>query len=167
VAFDTLTQPRVEGEIGFLLGRELAGPGVSVAEVLAATEAVMPAIEIIDSRIRDWKIKIQDTIADNGSAAAVVLGDKLTPVQGLDLRLVGMILEQNGRIVATGAGAASSGHPAASVAWLANKLAEFDITLKAGEVIISGSLGPAPAVAKGDLIRAEFDRLGSASILFD
>ncbi len=161
-----LLQPRCEGEIAFLLKRDLVGPGVSIAEVLAATEAVLPALEIVDSRVRDWKIKIQDTVADNASSARVMLGHKLTPVRNLDLRLIGMVLEKNGRVVATGAGAAVLGHPAAAVAWLANKLFEFDIPLKAGEIILSGSLATAPPVVSGDYFRAEFDRLGSVAVTF-
>ena len=166
IAAAELLKPRCEGEIAFLLGQELAGPGVSVADVLRATEAVMPALEIVDSRVRDWKVKIQDTIADNGSSALVALGDKLTPVRDLDLRLVGMVLQQNGQIVDTGAGAAALGHPASAVAWLANKLAEFDISLQAGEIILSGSLATAPFAAAGDHFRADFDRLGSVSAYF-
>lgn len=166
IAVNKLLQPRCEGEIAFLLERDLRGPGVTIADVLAATNAVIPALEIVDSRIRDWKIKIQDTIADNAASARVVLGDKLTPVHDLDLRLVGMVLMKNGYIAATGAGAAVLGHPAASVAWLANKLHEFDITLKAGEIVLSGSLTTAPPVAAGDHFRADFDRLGSVSACF-
>src|SRR5262249_54885679 len=139
-----LLQPRVEGEIAFLLKQELRGPGVTEAQVLAATEAVIPAIEIIDSRIRDWKIKLADTIADNASSGMFVLGDTRTPVGQIDLRLVGMVLEKNGELLGTGAGAAALGHPAASVAWLANKLGEFGLRLNAGEVILSGSLAVAP-----------------------
>lgn len=161
-----LLQPRCEGEIAFLLGRDLAGPGVSVADVLAATEAVIPALEIVDSRVRDWKIKIQDTVADNGSSALLVLGDKLSPVRNLNLRLVGMVLEKNGQMVDTGAGGAALGHPAAAVAWLANKLAEFEIVLKAGEIVLSGSLATAPPAAAGDHFRADFDRLGSVAVTF-
>lgn len=161
-----LLQPRCEGEIAFLLGRNLAGPGVTVAEVLTATEAVMPALEIVDSRVQDWKIKIQDTVADNGSSALLVLGNKLTSVRNLDLRLVGMVLEKNGQMVATGAGAAALGHPASAVAWLANKLAEFDITLTAGEIVLSGSLAIAPPAVAGDFFRADFDRLGDVSVAF-
>ncbi|MEJ2560193.1 MAG: fumarylacetoacetate hydrolase family protein [Anaerolineae bacterium] len=166
IAVDTLLQPRCEGEIAFLLGRDVIGPGVTVADVLAATEAVVPALEIVDSRVRDWKIKIQDTVADNASSALLVLGNKLTPIHRLDLRLVGMVLEKNGQVAATGAGAAVLGHPAAAVAWLANKLFEFDISLKAGEIILSGSLATAPPVAAGDYFRADFDRLGSVSAYF-
>ncbi len=161
-----LLEPRCEGEIAFLLGQDLAGPGVTVADVLTATRAVTPALEIVDSRIRNWQLKIQDTVADNGSSALVVLGDKLTPVNDLDLRLVGMVLEKNGEVVDTGAGAAALGHPAAAVAWLANKLSEFGISLQAGEVILSGSLATAPPAAAGDHFRADFDRLGSVSVRF-
>ena len=161
-----LLQPRCEGEIAFLLGRDLTGPGISVVDVLAATEAVVPALEIVDSRVKDWKIKIQDTVADNAAAAMVVLGNQLTSVKEIDLRLVGMVLEKNGQIAATGAGAAALGHPASAVAWLANKLFEFDIPLKAGEIILSGSLTTAPSVAAGDIFRAEFDRLGAVSVRF-
>lgn len=166
IAVSRLLQPRCEGEIAFLLKRDLLGPGVTVAEVLSATEAVMPALEIVDSRVRDWRIKIQDTVADNASSALLVLGDKLTPVQGLDLRLVGMVLEKNGQVMATGAGAAVLGHPAAAVAWLANKLGEFGVVLKAGEIVLSGALTAALPIAAGDAFRAEFDRLGSASVRF-
>lgn len=166
VPMSRLLQPRCEGEIAFLLKRDLVGPGVTVAEVLAATEAVLPALEIVDSRVRDWRIQIQDTVADNASSALLVLGDKLTPVHGLDLRLVGMVLEKNGQVAATGAGAAVLGHPAAAVAWLANELGEFGVALKAGEVVLSGALTAALPIAAGDAFRVEFDRLGSASIRF-
>lgn len=161
-----MLQPKCEGEIAFILKRDLVGPGVTAADVLQATAYVVPALEIVDSRVRDWKIKLVDTVADNASSAAVVLGDKLTPVEGLDLRLIGMVLEKNGEIVATGAGAAALGHPASSVAWLANKLMAFDIPLKAGEIILSGALATAPPVAPGDHFRADFDRLGSVHAKF-
>jgi 2-keto-4-pentenoate hydratase len=166
IAADRMLQPRCEGEIAFLLKRDLTGPGVTIADVLAATEAVVPALEIIDSRIADWKIKLQDTVADNASSAFVVLGNTLTPPHGLDLRLTGMVMEKNGRVIATGAGAAVLGHPAAAVAWLANKLHEFDVYLRGGEVILSGSLAAASPLSAGDCFRAEFDRLGSVSVCF-
>ncbi len=166
LAAGQMLQPRCEAEIAFLLKRDLTGPGVTVADVLAATEAVLPALEIIDSRIVDWKIKLQDTVADNASSAFVVLGNATTPVHGLDLRLIGMVYEKNGRILATGAGAAVLGHPATAVAWLANKLYEFDVVLKAGEVILSGALAAAAPVSAGDYFQAELDRLGSVSVCF-
>jgi len=161
-----LLQPRVEGEIAFLLKQDLRGPGVTEAQVLAATEAVIPAIEIIDSRIRDWKIKLADTIADNASSGMFVLGDTRTAVRQVDLRLVGMVLEKNGELAGTGAGAAALGHPAASVAWLANKLAEFGLSLNAGEVILSGSLAVAPPVTNGDVIAVQFAQLGAVTVRF-
>lgn len=161
-----LLQPRVEGEIAFLLKQDLRGPGVTEAQVLTATEAVIPAIEIIDSRIRDWKIKLADTIADNASSGMFVLGDTRTPVAQVDLRLVGMVLEKNGELLGTGAGAAALGHPAASVAWLANKLAEFGLSLNAGEVILSGSLAVAPPVTSGDVITVQFAQLGAVTVRF-
>jgi 2-keto-4-pentenoate hydratase len=140
VSVNKLIQPRLEAEICFILKNDLKGPGVTTANVLAATEGVMPAFEIIDSRIKDWKIKIQDTIADNASNAAVVMGGKLTRIKDLDLRLIGMVYEKNGDITATGAGAAVLGNPAQAVAWLANTLAQYGISLKAGEFIMAGAL---------------------------
>jgi 2-keto-4-pentenoate hydratase len=161
-----LIQPRCEGEIAFLLKRDLQGPGVTSAEVLSATEAVLAALEIVDSRVRDWKIKLVDTVADNASSGMLVLGNKLVSPANLDLRLVGMVFEKNGEMVNNGAGAAVLGHPASAVAWLANKLAEFEVTLKAGEVILSGALTAAAPAAAGDCFQAEFDHLGSVAVKF-
>ncbi len=161
-----LIQPKVEAEIAFILKDDLKGPGVTVADVLRATEGVMPALEIIDSRIKGWKIKIQDTIADNASAARFVLGGKMTSVKDIDLRLVGMVFEVNGEIVSTAAGASVMGNPAIAVAWLANKLADYGTYLKAGEIILAGSLIAAVDVKPGDTVKATFDRLGSVTIKF-
>lgn len=163
----SLIVPRIEAEIAFLLRDDLKGPGVTVANVLNATEGVMPALEVIDSRFRDWKITVKDSIADNASNAAVILGGKLTPIFDIDLRLIGMVLEKNGEVIATGAGAAVLGNPAESVAWLANKLSEYDITLRRGEFIMSGSLVRAVDVESGSFFRATFDRLGSVCALFE
>jgi len=166
IPLDELMQPKVEPEIAFLLKKDLTGPGVSLSDVLRVTEAVVPALEIVDSRIRDWRIKIQDTVADNASSARFVLGGRLTRVGDLDLSLTGLVFKKNGEIMGTAAGAAVAGHPAAAVAWLANKLAEFGIGLKAGEVILSGAfLAAVPPVA-GDFFEACFDRLGSAGVRF-
>jgi 2-keto-4-pentenoate hydratase len=161
-----LLQPKVEPEIAFILGEDLQGPGVSAADVLAATKCVLPVLEIIDSRIADWKIKLPDTIADNASCGKVVVGGKIRKVDGLDLRLVGVVFEKNGEVMATGAGAAALGNPANAVAWLANKLATLDQKIKANELILPGSLTPAFAVAPGDHVCASFDHLGSVSIRF-
>lgn len=161
-----LLQPKVEPEVAFLLKKDLTGPGVSLSDVLRATDAVVPALEIVDSRIRDWKIKIQDTVADNASSARFVLGGHLTRVAGLDLSLVGLVFKRNGEILGTAAGAAVAGHPAAAVAWLANKLADFGIGLKAGEVILSGAFLAAVTPAPGDFFEACFDRLGTVGVRF-
>ncbi|MBS7663612.1 2-oxopent-4-enoate hydratase [Pseudomonas lalucatii] len=162
----SLIQPKAEGELAFVLKHDLMGPGVTVADVLRATEGVMVCFEIVDSRIRDWKIKIQDTVADNASCGVFVLSDRLVPVQDVDLSLCGMVLEKNGEIVATGAGAASMGSPAVAVAWLANTLGHLGMPLKAGEVILSGSLGPMIPVRAGDNLRVSIGGVGSCSVRF-
>jgi 2-keto-4-pentenoate hydratase len=161
-----LIYPRVEGEITFLLKEDLRGPGVTVARVLAATEYVMPSLEIVDSRVADWRIKLADTIADNASSCRMVIGGRCVKPDALDLRLVGMIMEKNGELINSAAGAAVLGNPAQAVAWLANTLADFDVTLKAGEVILPGALTAAITVQAGDSIRATFDHLGSVSVRF-
>ncbi len=163
---EQLIQPRAEGEIAFILKKDLSGPGVTNADVLAATEAVMPCFEIVDSRIRDWKIKIQDTVADNASCGLFVLGDRAVGPRKVDLATVGMVVEKNGQIISTGAGAAALGSPVNCVAWLANTLGRFDIPLKAGEVILSGSLVPLEPVVAGDFMRVEIGGIGSASVRF-
>jgi 2-oxopent-4-enoate hydratase len=161
-----LIAPKVEAEIAFLLREDLEGPGITPARVIQATEGVFPALEIIDSRIKDWRIKIFDTVADNAGIARLVLGSKLTKIENIDLRLVGLVMKKNGEIVATAAGASVLGNPVDSVAWLANKLSEFGVSLKRGEIILSGSLIRAFDVRPGDSVVAEFDRLGSVSTRF-
>lgn len=135
--------PRIEAEIAFILDKDLKGPNLTAVDVLAATKAVAPSFEIIDSRINDWKIKISDTIADNGSHWGMVLGSQISTVDQMDFRHVGLVLERDGKVLGTAAGAAVLGHPARSVAWLANKLSEWGETLKAGSIVLSGSLTPA------------------------
>jgi 2-oxopent-4-enoate hydratase len=166
VSLTELISPKVEPELAFVLKEDLQGPGVTVADVLRATAGVMPAIEIIDSRVKDWKIKIQDTIADGASIGRVVLGGKLTPIENIDMRYIGLVLEKNGQVVATAAGAAVLGHPATAVAWLANKLAKFNIALKKGEIIMSGSFTAACPVVDQDNVTCHFDHLGSVSVRF-
>ena len=161
-----LIAPKVEAEIAFILKSDIVGPGVTVAQVLQATEGIMPALEIIDTRIKDWKIKIPDTIADGASIGRVILSGNLTPIADFDMRYMGMVLEKNGEVVATGAGAAVLGHPANAVAWLANKLSQYGISLKAGDIIMSGSLIAACPVAGGDTIKANFDHIGSVGVRF-
>lgn len=162
----SLMLPRVEPEIAFVLSRELRGPGVTREDVMKATDYVTPALEIIDTRIRDWKITLADTIADNASSARVVLGKEKTSPAAYDLAAIAMTLEKNGIQVEEGVGAAVLGHPAEPLAWLANKLAEFGQTLDAGSVIIPGALCRAVEVARGDSITARFGPLGSVSVRF-
>ena len=166
VPMSSLILPRIEPEIAFLLKEDLKGPGINAANVIEATEGVLPAFEVIDSRYRDWKITVKDSISDNASAALMILGGVLTPVKDLDLRYIGLVLEKNGEVVSTGAGAAVLGNPAESVAWLANKLTEYGIALKKGEFVMSGSLVSAVKVEAGANLRATFDRIGAVSVVF-
>lgn len=161
-----MIQPRAEGEIAFLLKSRLMGPGVNNASVLGATEGVIACFEVVDSRIRDWKIKIQDTVADNASCGAFVLGDQIVPIQSLDLATCGAVMEKNGEIVATGAGAAALGSPVSSVAWLANELGSRGIALEAGEIVLSGSIVPLVDVSEGDHMRLTIGGLGTVSVRF-
>ena len=160
-----LLQPRIEGEIAFVMGQDIMGP-VTPAEVALAVAGVTPALEIIDSRVKDWKIKIQDTVADNASAAAFVIGATLIPLGTLDLRHVGFVLTKNGRLVGTGAGAAVLGSPLQSVAWLLNKMGEMGVGVKAGEIILSGAASAAVDVAAGDSVHLVVDRLGEVACRF-
>lgn len=166
VSLSDVISPKVEAEIAFVLKEDLTGPGITLAQVLKATAGVMPAFEIIDTRIKDWKIKIQDTIADCASIGRIVVTGSLIPVENLDLRYLGLVLEKNGEVAATAAGAAVLGHPANAVVWLANKLAHYGIGLKAGEIIMSGSFTAACPVVAGDNLRATFDRLGTVGVRF-
>jgi 2-oxo-3-hexenedioate decarboxylase len=153
-------QPRTEPEIVFVMGRDLQGSHVTAAEVLAATAGVAVGIEVLDSRYLDYKFTLPDVVADNASAARFVVGTPV-PSAGIDLRLVGVVLEKNGEVVATASGAASLGHPAAAVAWLVRSLADDGDGLREGDVIISGGLTVAVPVAAGDVVVATIDRLGS------
>jgi 2-oxopent-4-enoate/cis-2-oxohex-4-enoate hydratase len=162
----TLIQPKAEGEIAFLLKKDLMGPGVSAADVLAATEGVMACFEIVDSRIRDWKIRIQDTVADNASCGVFVLGDRVVDPRSVDLQTCGMVLEKNGEVVVTGAGAATMGSPLTAMAWLANTLGRLGMPLKAGEVVLSGACGAMVPVKAGDSLRVAIGGIGGCSIRF-
>jgi 2-oxopent-4-enoate/cis-2-oxohex-4-enoate hydratase len=160
-----LILPKVEGEVAFVLKRDLAGPGVTMEQVAAATDCVMPAIEIIDSRVRDWQIRIQDTVADNASSSHFVLGEK-RPLAGGELPSARMSLKINGRELSTGTGAACLDHPCHAVAWLANALGKYGVSLKAGEVILSGAFGPVLPVQAGDRVDMEIAGLGAVHCLF-
>ncbi len=166
IAVSTMMQPRAEGEVAFLLERDLTGPGISNADVIYATHSVLPCFEIVDSRIRDWRIRLQDTVADNASGGMFVLGDRAVDLKGLDLSTCGMVLEKNGAIAGTGSGAAALGSPVTCVAWLANALGRYGIPLRAGEIILSGSLGALLPVVAGDSLHLSIGGIGSASIRF-
>lgn len=162
----TLIQPKAEGEIAFVLKRDLFGPGITAAEVLSATDYVSACFEIVDSRIKDWDIRIQDTVADNASCGVYVLGqDKVDP-RDVDLTLAGMVAERNGEIAVTGAGAAVQGSPANAVAWLANTLGRLGTPLLAGETILSGALAPMYLFEPGDTLTMRIGGIGACSISF-
>lgn len=163
-AADDFIAPRVEAEIAVVLGSDLTGPDCTGADVRSATRGLVAAVEIVDSRIRDWKIGLADTIADLASSGSIALSDRVVPIDGFDPRLIGMVFTRNGELVATGAGAAALGDPLAAVAWLANTLAPMGVTLKAGHVIMTGALHAMTPVAPGDVFRAEFDRLGPITV---
>jgi 2-oxopent-4-enoate/cis-2-oxohex-4-enoate hydratase len=163
-----MIQPRAEGEIAFVLKKDLHGPGVTAADVIAATDFILPCFEIVDSRIRDWKIKIQDTVADNASCGYFVLGQDAVSPRGLDLSTCGMVMQLNGNIVSTGAGAAALGaSPVSCMVWLANTLGKLGTPLNAGEVILSGSLVPLQPVVPGDYMTVSIGGIGRTSVRFE
>jgi 2-oxopent-4-enoate/cis-2-oxohex-4-enoate hydratase len=161
-----LIQPRAEGEIAFVLKQTLRGPGVTNADVLAATDFVSPCFEIVDSRIDGWRIRIQDTVADNASSGLFLLGEEAVDPARVDFFTCGMVVEKNGEILSTGAGGAALGSPVTCVAWLANTMGAFGIPLEAGEVILSGSLVPLEPVKPGDRMKVSIGGIGSASVRF-
>lgn len=158
-----LIQPRAEPEIVFIMGRDLSGAGVTAADVLAATACVATGIEILDSRFADYRFTMPDVIADNTSAGRYVVGAPVPP-DGIDLRLIGVVLEHNGEVTATAAGAASLGHPAAAVAWLTRSLAASGEGLRAGQIVLSGGLTAAVPLRPRDVVVATIDRLGTVEL---
>jgi len=157
-------QPRAEPETAFVLKHPLKGPGVTVADAIEAVAYVLPALELIDSRIRDWKIGLADTIADNASSGGVVLGSKPTPLTRTDLRLAGCNLHRNGALAGTGAGGAVLGSPLSSLVWLANTLGARGVTLEG--VVLPGSITASIPVQAGDTVTATFAGLGSVTARF-
>jgi len=161
-----LIQAKSEGEIAFILKHDLQGPGVTAADVLAATDSVAACFEIVDSRIKDWQIKIQDTIADNASCGIFVLSDERVPPHEVDFERCQMVIKNHGNTVATGEGSAVLGSPLNSVAWLANTLGQYGISLKAGEIILSGSLAAMIPCQSDDDMTVTIEGVGSASFRF-
>ena len=159
-------QPRIEPEIAFVLGRPLAGPGATAADAVAAVEYVLPALEVIDSRIADWRIALPDTVADNASSGGVVLGTRPVRLDGLDLSLTGCLLHRDGDLVDTGAGGAVLGSPVNALVWLANVLGERGVSLEAGHVVLPGSITAAVPVAPGETLTATFGGIGTVTARF-
>ncbi|SMH46387.1 2-keto-4-pentenoate hydratase [Azospirillum agricola] len=166
IARDRLIQPKAEAEVAFVLGRDLDRESITAADVIRAVDCVLPAIEIVDSRVAGWNIRILDTIADNASSGLYVLGNEPKPLAGLDLRLCGMVMEMGGEPVSTGAGLACLGHPLNAVLWLAQTMARVGRPLKAGDTVLSGALGPMVPVAWGSVVEARVEGLGSVRAAF-
>ena len=161
-----MISPRAEAEIGFVLKKDLVGPGVTEQDVLDATDYIVPCFEIVDSRIKDWKIKIEDTIADNASCGTFTIGEGRADPREVDLPNLKVVVKKNGEFLSQGMGSAVQGNPLTAVAWLANTLGEYDIPFKAGEVILSGSLVPLEPVVAGDKMEMQIDGLGSCTVNF-
>ena len=166
VKMSALIHPKVEPEICFVTRTELRGPGCHIANVLAACDFVLPGIEVIDSRYRDFKFDLKSVVADNTSASRFVVGGRIADARGVDLRTMGIVLEKNGEPVSFGAGAAVLGHPAAAVAMLVNHLGERGQALPAGSLVLSGGITEAVAVQAGDNITLRVQHLGSVSMRF-
>jgi len=166
VPLTPMIAPRAEAEIAFRLKESLKGPGIKADDVLQATETIMPCFEIVDSRIADWKIKIQDTIADNASCGVYVLGETEIDPRGLDLTQLKATVSKNGAFLSEGYSSAVQGSPLNSVAWLANTLGELGIPFLAGEIILSGSLVPLEPVIAGDKMSVTIEQLGTCDVAF-
>jgi 2-keto-4-pentenoate hydratase len=166
IPWQRLQQPRVECEVALVLGRAIDNPRPGLADVLRAVEYVVPALEVVGSRIADWKISIFDTIADNASCGVYVLGGPPRRLPGLDLRTCGMVMERDGQPVSTGCGAACLGHPLHAAVWLAQTMVTRNMPLQAGEIVLTGALGPMVNVNPGDVFHARIQGLGSVRASF-
>jgi len=166
LVFSDFIAPRIEPEIAFWLSEDVEGPGVTAEAVLAATSGVSAALELVDSRVANWRIKLVDTIADNASSARIIVSERIVAPGKLDLATERVTLLRDGEIVGSGDGAAVLGHPALAVAWLANKLSEFGIGLKAGQVVLPGAMCASVTVAAGIAYQAVFSNLGEVSVRF-
>lgn len=157
-------QPRVEPEIAFILDRDLDDPATTTADVMAATAAVLPALEVLDCHFADCGVRLADMVADNGAAARFVLGPTPVEIGSIDLRTMGCVFECNGELVATATGAEVLGHPAAAVGWLVRRLAARGRGIESGMVVLSGALTTAVHVRAGDVVTASFDRIGELQL---
>lgn len=166
VDLNGLIQPKAEAELAFVLERDLIGPGITATDVIRATAYVSPCFEIVDSRIQDWKIKIQDTVADNASCGVFLLGSAKGDPRKLDLQLAGMALERNGALHSTSVGVAVQGSPINALVWLANTLGRLGLPFRAGEVILSGSQSPLLPVVGGDDLVCSIGGLGTCRARF-
>lgn len=166
ISLEQYIQPRVEAEIALVLQTELRGPGVTAMDAAEAVAGAAAAIEMVDSRIVDWRIGLADTVADLASSAATILSSRIVAIDDWEPRLLGMTVSRNDVGVDTGVGANAMGNPLEALAWLANTLASFDVSLKAGWFILTGALHRAFPVEPGDVVRADFDRLGPVTCRF-
>lgn len=166
ISLDPFIHPKIEPEIAFVFEKDLDGPYVSVTDVLQATAYVAPALEIIDSRYRDFKFTLPDVIADNASSSRYIVGNSYHNPDDFDLALLGMVYKQNGNIVSTSTGASVMGHPARAIAWMANKLIERGQSVKAGDVVLSGALGEAIMIEPGDVFSLTSDGIGAVEVAF-
>ena len=166
IRMDELIHPKIEAEIAFVTKAPLKGPGVHIGDVLRATDFIVPAVEVIDSRYKDFKFDLKSVIADNSSSTRFITGGRMASLDEVDLKTLGVVMEINGEVVATGAGAAVLGHPAASVAMLANMLGERGEEIPAGTFIMTGGITAAISVKRGDAISVRYQGLGTVSARF-
>ncbi len=166
ISLNHFIEPKLEFEIAFVLKKDLLGPNITVEDVIEATDYIVPALEVIDSRIAGWKIRFEDTVADNGSSAMVIIGGTPTKLAHVNLPHIGMNVYRNGELFDSAAAAAVMGNPLHAVAWLANKLSKYHIGLQAGEFVLAGALTAAVTIEDGDTFTAEFAHLGAVSATF-
>lgn len=164
VPMDHFISPKMEAEITYVMRSRLQGPGATATDAREAVSGACASMEIVDSRVEDWRVKLADTVADLASNGAMVISDEVVPIDTFDSRLVGMVLSRNGEVIDTGAGAAALGDPLAVVAWLANVLGERELALEPGHLVMTGALHAAVPLAEGDHFTAEFDRLGTVGL---